>query len=120
MFPGAALTGGLFDWAVQVLSTSEPQHLPGGILAGGILGAQAGEARLAPVMDIRVARFYDGLVIAWRRADEAERLASLLEHAERLGRIGGWEENLLTGEIRWTESASAHSAEGPAHPRAGR
>jgi hypothetical protein len=109
MFPGAALTGGLFDRTAQVLSTGEPQHLP-----RGILGAQAGEARLAPVMDIRVARLYDGLVIAWRRADEAERLASLLEHAERLGRIGGWEENLLTGEIRWTESASALFGQDPA------
>jgi PAS domain-containing protein len=102
VFPGAALTGGLLDRAVQVLSTGEPQHLPGAVLSG-----QAGDAGVASVMDIRVARLYGGLVIAWRRAGEAERLASLLEHAERLGRIGGWEENLLTGEIRWTESALA-------------
>jgi hypothetical protein len=59
------------------------------------------------MMHIRVSRMYDGVVIAWRRAGEAGRLASLLEHAERLGRIGGWEENLLTGEIRWTDSAYA-------------
>ena len=102
VFPGAALTGGLLDRAVQVLSTGEPQHL-----SGGILGVQVGETSVAPVVDIRIARLYDGLVIAWRGVDEADRLASLLEHAERLGRIGGWEEKLLTGEIRWTESAFA-------------
>jgi PAS domain-containing protein len=102
IFPAAVLAGGLFDHAVQVLSTGEPRHLP-----PSILSAHGGEAAVAPVMDIRIARLFDGVVVAWRRMDEAERLASLLEHAERLGRIGGWEENLITGEIRWTESAFA-------------
>jgi serine phosphatase RsbU (regulator of sigma subunit) len=41
-------------------------------------------------------------VIAWQRADELERLGGLLHQAQRLGRIGGWEENLLTGDVLWT------------------
>jgi stage II sporulation SpoE-like protein/ANTAR domain-containing protein len=31
----------------------------------------------------------------------AERLAALLEQAQWLGRTGGWEENLVTGEVNW-------------------
>jgi hypothetical protein len=100
VYPLAALPGGLFDRAVEVLTSGVPHHM-----SGGILSALTGEAGTTAVMDIRIARFFDGVVIAWRRVDEAERLASLLQHAERLGRIGGWEENLLTSEIRWTDSA---------------
>ncbi len=101
-YPLAVVRGGLFDRAAEVLSTGVPQHL-----SGGFPGVLASEADATAVMDIRIARLFDGVVIAWRRVDEAERLTSLLAHAERLGRSGGWEENLLTGEIRWTESAFA-------------
>jgi PAS domain-containing protein len=102
VYPLAALPGGLFDRAVEVLATGAPQHV-----SGGILSSLVSEPGATALMDIRVARLFGGVVIALRRVDEAERLASLLEHAERLGRIGGWEENLLTGEIRWSESACA-------------
>jgi PAS domain-containing protein len=102
VYPLAALPGGLFDQAVRALSTGRPQHISGGLHSA--LVSDAGEHAL---LDIRVARLFDGVVIAWRRVDEAERLASLLQHAERLGRVGGWEENLLTGEVRWSESAAA-------------
>lgn len=101
VYPLAALAGGLFDRAVEVLESGEPRHLSGGI------SALVTDAGVAPVMDIRIAPLFDGVVIAWRPVGEAERLASLLQHAERLGRIGGWEENLLTGEVRWTDSAFA-------------
>ncbi|MBO0777171.1 MAG: ANTAR domain-containing protein, partial [Actinobacteria bacterium] len=94
VYPLAALAGGLFDRAVEVLSIGEPRHLSGGI------SALVTDASVAPVMDIRIAPLFDGVVIAWRPIGEAERLSSLLQHAERLGRIGGWEENLLTGEVR--------------------
>jgi serine phosphatase RsbU (regulator of sigma subunit) len=111
VYPLAALAGGLFDRAVEVLATGEPRHLSGGI------SALVTDVGIAPVMDIRIAPLFDGVVIAWRPIGDAERLASLLQHAERLGRIGGWEENLLTGEVRWTDSAFAlfgrDQAEGP-------
>ena len=99
VYPLAALAGGLFDRAVEVLATGQPRHLSGGI------SALVTDVGMAPVLDIRIAPLFDGVVIAWRPLGEAERLASLLQHAERLGRIGGWEENLLSGEVRWTESA---------------
>jgi PAS domain-containing protein len=111
LYPMAALPGGLFDRAVEVLSSGAPHHM-----AGGILPALESQGGGAPVMDIRIARLLGGVVISLRRVDEAERLASLLGHAERLGRIGGWEENLLTGEIHWTESACLLFARQPGEP----
>jgi serine phosphatase RsbU (regulator of sigma subunit) len=66
--------------------------VPGGEVAGA-------------VADIRIARYFDGVVITWRPAGQADRLAALLGHVQRLGRIGGWDENLLTGEAEWTDSA---------------
>lgn len=44
------------------------------------------------------------MLLIWRIEDETARLASLLQHAQRLGRVGGFEENLLTGEIIWNET----------------
>lgn len=100
VYPLAGLAGGLFDQAVEALGDGRPRRVSAGVSSALVCDASA-----SPVTDIRVAPLFDGVVIAWRRADEAERLAPLLAHAERLGRIGGWEEDLLTGEIHWTDSA---------------
>jgi serine phosphatase RsbU (regulator of sigma subunit) len=51
-----------------------------------------------------VARFFDGAVFSWRHAGEPGRLAALLENAQRIGRLGGWEEDLRTGAVYWTDS----------------
>ena len=102
LYPAAAAAGGLFDTCVTALVTGEPQRVSGEIVA-----AQTGYAGAGPVAAVRVARLYDGVAIASRGADDTGRLATLLEHAQRLGRIGGWEENLRTGEVHWTESAFA-------------
>jgi serine phosphatase RsbU (regulator of sigma subunit) len=90
MFPAAALTGGLFDRCLAALETGEPQHVAGDVTAA-----------------VRIVRLYDGVAIAWRKPGEADRLATLLQHAQRLGRIGGWEENLRTGDVHWTEPTFA-------------
>jgi serine phosphatase RsbU (regulator of sigma subunit) len=60
-----------------------------------------------PAPGARIARLYDGVAIAWRPADDTGRLATLLQHAQRLGRIGSWEENMRTGEVHWTEPTFA-------------
>jgi serine phosphatase RsbU (regulator of sigma subunit) len=52
-----------------------------------------------------VARFFDGVIFTWHREGADDRMAVLLEHAQRLGRLGGWEEDLVTGTVRWTDSA---------------
>jgi serine phosphatase RsbU (regulator of sigma subunit) len=102
MYPAAALAGGLLDCAAEVLATGEPQAR-----SGAVISALAGDGIAAPVLEVRVAPLYEGVVIAWRQADEVERLTALLQQAQRLGRIGGWEENLLTGEVVWTEPTFA-------------
>jgi len=84
-YPASVSGQGLFARAVQVLADGTPQHVPG------------------PLEDLRLARFYDGVAVTWHH--EGATRAVLLDHAQRLGRLGGWEENLVTGTVRWTDSA---------------
>ncbi len=107
VYPAAALPGGLFERAAVALGTGEPQQMSGQIISTPVVVAPAGDAMVAPVLDVRITRLYDGIVITWRRADEIDRLTAQLQQAQRLGRIGGWEENLLTGDVLWTEPAFA-------------
>jgi serine phosphatase RsbU (regulator of sigma subunit) len=58
-----------------------------------------------PLADLRAASFFDGVIVTWRRDDAVGQLTALLDHAQRLGRLGGWEENLVAGTVRWTASA---------------
>jgi serine phosphatase RsbU (regulator of sigma subunit)/PAS domain-containing protein len=102
LYPAAAIAGGLFDSCARALATGEPQYV-----AGEIVAAQTGNVGTMPAPAVRIARLYDGVAIAWRRADDADRLATLLQHAQRLGRIGSWEENMRTGEVHWTEPTFA-------------
>jgi len=111
VYPAAALPGGVYERALQVLATGETQ-----VTSGEGLSTPAGAGLAAPVLEVRIARLYDGVVIAWRRADEVERLGTLLHQAQRLGRIGGWEENLLTGDVLWTEPTFALFGQPPGQP----
>ena len=52
------------------------------------LTALVDEVPLAAVADISISR-HGGSVLLWRTEDETARLANLLQHAQRLGRIGG-------------------------------
>ena len=108
VYPAVALPGGLYDRAAAVLLTGEPQHLSAEVIAAPIAVAARDGGPHRP--------FFDGVVIAWRRADEVERLAALLQHAQRLGHIGGWEENLLTGDVHWTEPTFALFGQPPGDP----
>ena len=98
MYPGAALASGLFDQAVRVLATGRAERA-----YGVLFSTPVGDRTLTPMLEVRITRLYDGVVSAWQRADEVERLGGLLHQAQRLGRIGGWEENLLSGDVLWTE-----------------
>ena len=111
VYPAAALGGGLYDRAVQVMATGEAQYTSGEVIAAPMAGGLA-----APVAEVRIARLYDGVVITWRPAGEIERLGALLYQAQRLGRIGGWEENLLTGEVLWTGPTYALFGRPPGDP----
>ncbi len=101
-YPSAALPGGLLDCALGVLATGEPVRTSGEVVSSQLAGAA-----LAPMLTVRIAQLFDGVAIAWRHTAEAERLAMLLGHAQRLGRLGGWEEILATGSVHWTEPTFA-------------
>jgi PAS domain-containing protein len=109
--PHAALAGGLFDACVTALATGQPQHLSGDLVAAQ---HEPADGRATPA--VTVAPLYDGVAVAWRATGDAGRLATLLQHAQRLGRIGGWEENLLTGEVHWTEYTFALFGQEPGQP----
>jgi len=111
MYPGAALASGLFDQAVRVLASGRAERV-----SGAVFSTPVGDHTLTPMLEVRVTRLYDGVVIAWQRADELERLGGLLHQAQRLGRIGGWEENLLTGDVLWTERTYALFGRPPGDP----
>ena len=111
-YPASVSGQGLFARAMQVLTDGAPQHVPGPLseaLASGFPAHPApGEAAPPPLAGLRVARFFDGAIFTWHGDDAAGAapdLAVLLDHAQRLGRLGGWEENLVTGLVRWTDSA---------------
>ena len=87
VYPASVSGEGLFVRAVQVLTEGASQH------GAGLPG------------EPRVARFYDGVIITWPQEASVSPTAVLLDHAQRLGRLGGWEEDLLTGTVRWTDSA---------------
>ena len=111
MYPGAALASGLFDQAVRVLASGRAERV-----SGAVFSTPVGDHTLTPMLEVRITRLYDGVVIAWQRADELERLGGLLHQAQRLGRIGGWEENLLTGDVLWTERTYALFGRPPGDP----
>ncbi|MEV6759906.1 SpoIIE family protein phosphatase [Streptomyces sp. NPDC051105] len=95
-YPMAAGHSELFERVERVYATGEPYRAHRMRLT-----ALVDEVPLAAVADINISRHGDCVLLIWRIEDETARLASLLQHAQRLGRIGGFEENLLTGEITW-------------------
>jgi serine phosphatase RsbU (regulator of sigma subunit)/PAS domain-containing protein len=106
-YPAGVSGQALFARAAQVLTEGTPQHVPGPLsvsLASGLPVDQAGASEV-PLGDLRVARFYDGVIVTWQHERSANPMAMLLDHAQRLGRLGGWEEDLVTGTVRWTDSA---------------
>jgi Stage II sporulation protein E (SpoIIE)/ANTAR domain len=93
-YPASVVGQGLFAVARQVLADGGIEHLPG-----------PGDEWPA---DLRAARFFDGVIFTWLRdgpAGRAPAVAALLDHAQRLGRLGGWEDDLVTGAVHWTDSA---------------
>lgn len=95
-YPMAAGHSELFERIERVYATGEPFRAHRMRLT-----ALVDDVALAAVADINVSRHGGSVLLIWRIEDETARLASLLQHAQRLGRIGGFEENLLTGEITW-------------------
>jgi hypothetical protein len=101
-YPASTSGDGLFARAERVLTSGHAEHAPG--LVGASL---TGDGDVAALADLHVLPFFAGVLFTWRTPGEAEHLAELLDHAQRLGSIGGWEEHLASGVIAWTQSAFA-------------
>ncbi|MFI6206449.1 SpoIIE family protein phosphatase [Streptomyces sp. NPDC051041] len=95
-YPMAAGQSELFQQVERVYATGEPFRA-----RRMNLTALVDQVPLSAVADISISRHGSAVLLIWRIEDETARLASLLQHAQRLGRIGGFEENVLTGEITW-------------------
>ncbi|MBO0819657.1 MAG: serine/threonine-protein phosphatase, partial [Nocardiopsaceae bacterium] len=60
---------------------------------------------------LRAALAGDRVVFTWRRVGSGGsgvgdgKLAELLEHVQRIGQLGAWEEDLVFGLVRWTDAA---------------
>ncbi|GAA2978393.1 SpoIIE family protein phosphatase [Actinokineospora diospyrosa] len=96
VYPLAAAESGLFALVERVYATGEP------VRADRVdFTAVVGQVPAAAALGIGISRVGDAVFLVWHIEDEATRLANLLRHAQRLGRIGGFEEDLATGEIAW-------------------
>jgi serine phosphatase RsbU (regulator of sigma subunit)/PAS domain-containing protein len=111
-YPGSAAGGGLFARAAQVLAGGGAQRVP------GEAGPLTGTADAVPVADLRATACGASVVFTWRRAADDGRLAELLDHVQRVGQLGGWEEDFALGFVRWTDAAFAVFGLDPAHATA--
>lgn len=92
--PPAPTGLGLFGRALRLADGGPPQYVPGPLVEA------------VPLADFRGVKYFDGALFTWRGfGDPGSGLTDLLDHVQRLGRLGGWEENLVTGTVRWTDSA---------------
>ncbi|MDF5752050.1 SpoIIE family protein phosphatase [Spongiactinospora sp. TRM90649] len=96
-YPMAAGDGGLFEKIERVHATGEAFRTDRMAVT-----ALVDQVPLTTTAGVSVTRHGDGVLLIWRIEDEMARVASLLQHAQRLGRIGGFEENAVTGEIVWS------------------
>jgi serine phosphatase RsbU (regulator of sigma subunit) len=92
-YPMMSQRGGLFERIRDALVTGRPYRAD-----GLIVPTLTDDRLLGPVIDIRAVPLLDGVALTWRRHDQAD----LADHALRLGRTGGWSENLVTGRTEWT------------------
>ncbi|MEY9928702.1 serine phosphatase RsbU (regulator of sigma subunit)/PAS domain-containing protein [Catenulispora sp. GP43] len=96
-YPMAAEDGGLSERIEHVHATGEPVHHDRVVLRSLIA-----DITVSTSLTVGISRLGTDVVLTWHPEDEEARLARLLQHAQRLGRMGGFEENLLTGEVTWS------------------
>ncbi|MFC3965185.1 SpoIIE family protein phosphatase [Nocardia jiangsuensis] len=101
-YPMAASEGGLFERVEHVFATGETYR--------------ADRVQLTELVDqvpltvsaaLGISRHGAAVLVVWRVEDETGRLAALLQHAQRLGRVGGFEENAASGAITWSSDLFA-------------
>ncbi|KDN17411.1 SpoIIE family protein phosphatase [Amycolatopsis rifamycinica] len=113
-YPLAAEESGLLDKIQRVYATGEPFRADSMAIT-----TLVDQVPLTVLTDVSVTRFAGNVLLILRIQDDAAKLAVLLQHAQRLGRIGGFEESVVTGEITWnTELFSLYGLPPSATPLA--
>lgn len=95
-YPLTAGPSGLLDKIQRVYATGEPFRAQSMRLT-----TQVDQVPLTVVTDVTLNRFAGNVLMTLRLQDETTNLTRLLQHAQRLGRIGGFEEDYVTGAINW-------------------
>ncbi|MFR9773244.1 SpoIIE family protein phosphatase [Nocardia sp. SC052] len=101
-YPMAASDGQLFERIEHVFATGETYRADRMMLTELV-----GQVPLTVSTALSISRHGDTVLLVWRVEDETARLAALLQHAQRLGRVGGFEENAASGEITWSSQLFA-------------
>ncbi|WP_083880578.1 SpoIIE family protein phosphatase [Nocardia araoensis] len=101
-YPMAASDGQLFERIEHVFATGETYRADRMMLTELV-----GQVPLTVSTALSIGRHGDTVLMVWRVEDETARLAALLQHAQRLGRVGGFEENAASGEITWSSQLFA-------------
>ncbi|MFC5829601.1 SpoIIE family protein phosphatase [Nonomuraea insulae] len=101
-YPLAAEEGGLWEKIERVHATGEPYRAEKMTLT-----ALVDQVPLSSDAAVSITRHRDAVLLIWRLRDESTQLANLLQHAQRLGRIGGFEQNTATGRILWNNQLYA-------------
>ena len=99
-YPDCASGDGLAARAARVLADGAPQYAPG--LVSPLTGA--GSADAVPVMDLRAARYDDGVVFTWRgRVGDEGRLGEAFEHGRTRVALAAARDLLADSEQRAAE-----------------
>ncbi|MFJ4653303.1 SpoIIE family protein phosphatase [Nocardia sp. NPDC088792] len=97
VYPVAAAEGRLFERTEHVFATGETFRAERVVLTELV-----DQVPLTVSSALSISRHGDAVLMVWRVEDETMRLAAVLQHAQRLGRVGGFEEIPYTGEITWS------------------
>nr|WP_237419049.1 SpoIIE family protein phosphatase [Kitasatospora sp. SID7827] len=98
-YPLAARPGNLLEAVEDVYATGAPFKDPRMRLA-----AQVDGVPLTADAYVSVSRHGDHVTVLWRLEDSTPKIARLLHHAQRLGRIGGFEEDLDARQVVWNDT----------------
>ncbi|MFL6052848.1 MAG: SpoIIE family protein phosphatase [Actinoallomurus sp.] len=95
--PQSALPGGPLDVGLDVLETGRPAQAEW----------PAGDATDEPNRRVRIARIFDRLALTWEDGGPIGSAGALLDQVQRLGGIGAWQQDLVSGQVMWTDQTFA-------------
>jgi PAS domain-containing protein len=108
VLPMTALPGGPLEVGIGVLATGRPAEADW----------RTGDAADA-VQRVRFARIADRLVLTWPDGGRIDATAALLDQVQRLGGIGAWQHDLVSGRVLWTDRTFALFGLPPSAPAVG-